>query len=105
MGLNGRFSSLSSKSYQYLPRRNTPVSPYLSSRSWMPLKIFEKVSPFLKFRCESSEVWLRPSPPLLAPIRSGSALRIDQLAPTERDESNCPSTSPMLKLTAWVLAE
>ncbi|MNG16370.1 hypothetical protein D3C84_1002800 [compost metagenome] len=88
MSLNGRLSSFSSKSYQYLPRMKTPVSPYLSSRSWMPLKIFEKVSPFLKFRWPSSEVWDRPSPPLFTPIRSLSAPRIDQLAPTDSDESN-----------------
>ena len=66
----------------------------------MPLKIFEKVSPFLKFRRPSSPVWVKPVPPLASPIRSGSALRIDQLAPTERDESSWPSISPMLKLTA-----
>jgi hypothetical protein len=36
----------------------------------MPLKIFEKVSPLLKFRWPSSEVWDRPLPPLLTPIRS-----------------------------------
>jgi hypothetical protein len=92
-------SSLSSKSYQYLPRTNTPVSPYFSSRSWMPLKIFEKVSPFLKFRWPSSEVCDRPLPPLLTPIRFLFGLAVDQLAPTESDESNWPSISPMLKLT------
>ncbi|MNQ47220.1 hypothetical protein D3C85_610560 [compost metagenome] len=66
----------------------------------MPLKIFEKVSPFLKFRRESSEVCDMPSPPLLTPIRSLSAPRMDQLAPTDSEESNCPSISPTLKFTA-----
>src|SRR5690606_41302685 len=61
ISLNRRLSSFSSKSYQYLPRTKTPVSPYLSSRSWMPLKIFEKVSPFLKFSRPSSLVCDRRS--------------------------------------------
>src|SRR5450830_20301 len=99
MSLNSRFSSLSSKSYQYLPRTNTPVSPYFSSRSWIPLKIFENVSPRLKFKWPSSEVWDKPLPPLLTPIRSRLALAVDQLAPTQSDESKLPSISPMLKLT------
>src|SRR5690606_36825549 len=92
--------SFSSKSYQYLPRRNTPVSPYLSSRSWMPLKIFEKVSAFLKFRRPSSLAVAAVLPPLVAPTRSGSAPRMDQLAPRDNEESSWPSISPMLKLTA-----
>ncbi|MCY1503292.1 hypothetical protein D9M68_374160 [compost metagenome] len=66
----------------------------------MPLKIFEKVSPRLKLRRPSSPVWVKPVPPLAAPIRSLSALAVLQLAPTDSDESNCPSISPMLKLTA-----
>ncbi|MNO76889.1 hypothetical protein D3C76_679770 [compost metagenome] len=66
----------------------------------MPLKIFEKVSPFLKFRWPSSEVCDSPLPPLFAPIRSLFGLSVDQLAPTDRDESNEPSISPTLKLTA-----
>src|SRR3990167_1524193 len=99
MSLNRRSSSFNSKSYQYLPRTNTPVSPYFSSRSWIPLKIFEKVSPFLKFRRLSSLVDEAALPPLTVPIRSGSAPRVDQLAPTDSDESNWPSISPILKLT------
>ncbi|MCY1287502.1 hypothetical protein D9M68_219840 [compost metagenome] len=66
----------------------------------MPLKIFEKVSPFLKFSRPSSVVCDSPLPPLLTPIRSGSAPRTAQLAPTDSDESNCPSISPRLKFTA-----
>ena len=100
MSLKRRPSSLSSKSYQYLPRTKMPVSPYLSSRSWMPLKILEKVSPFLKLRWPSSDVCERPLPPLLTPIRLRLGLAVDQLAPMESDESNWPSISPMLKLTA-----
>src|SRR5690606_32227544 len=100
MSLNSRPSSFSSKSYQYLPRTNTPVSPYLSSRSWIPLKILEKVSPFLKFRWPSSDVCDRPLPPLFTPIRFLLGLAVDQLAPMESEESNWPSISPMLKLTA-----
>ncbi|MNF58391.1 hypothetical protein D3C84_399430 [compost metagenome] len=65
----------------------------------MPLKIFEKVSPRLKFRRPSSEVCDRPRPPLLTPIRSSFGLAVDQLAPTDSEESNWPSISPMLKDT------
>ncbi|MNP30867.1 hypothetical protein D3C76_1239630 [compost metagenome] len=66
----------------------------------MPLKILEKVSPFLKFRWPSSDVCDRPLPPLFTPIRFLLGLAVDQLAPMESDESNWPSISPMLKLTA-----
>src|SRR5690606_10296238 len=58
-----------------------------------------KVSPRLKFRWPSSEVCERPRPPLLTPMRFLFGLAVDQLAPTESDESNWPSISPMLKLT------
>ncbi|MNQ72968.1 hypothetical protein D3C85_876870 [compost metagenome] len=66
----------------------------------MPLKIFEKVSPFLKFSRPSSEVRDSASPPLAVEMNSGSAERTAQLAPTEREESNCASISPMLNVMA-----
>src|SRR5471030_1121124 len=97
--LKSRSSFCSAKSYQYLPRTKMPVSPYFNSRSWIPLKIFEKASPLLKFRWPSSEVCESPLPPLLTPIRSLLRPAVDQLAPTDREESKLPSISPMLKLT------
>ncbi|MCY1279044.1 hypothetical protein D9M69_277460 [compost metagenome] len=80
----------------------------------MPLKIFEKVSPFLKLTRPSSAVREAALPlpfgaPPMTPLpnaglklltKSGSAERSAQLAPTDSDESNCPSISPMLKLMA-----
>ncbi|MDT4814993.1 hypothetical protein FQZ97_480120 [compost metagenome] len=66
----------------------------------MPLKIFEKVSPFLKFNRPSSPVEAKALPPLVVPTSSGSALRTAQLAPIDRDESNWPSISPILKVMA-----
>ncbi|MNZ95648.1 hypothetical protein D3C78_1148120 [compost metagenome] len=87
-----------------MPRTKAPLSPYFSSRSCTPLKIFEKVSPFLKFCRLSSAVRLADSPrrplTLAALTNLGSGPRTDQLAPTDSDESNCPSISPILKLTA-----
>ncbi|MCY1457560.1 hypothetical protein D9M71_748660 [compost metagenome] len=62
----------------------------------MPLKIFEKVSPFLKFSRPSSPVEDWPEPPLTVPTRASSASRMPQLAPTDSEESNVPSISPML---------
>ncbi|MCY1545332.1 hypothetical protein D9M68_812690 [compost metagenome] len=63
----------------------------------------EKFSPLLKFRRLSSAVRVeaRPSvaPPLLD-MKSLSGLVVDQLPPTDSDESNCPSISPMEKFTA-----
>ncbi|MCY1562931.1 hypothetical protein D9M68_1003950 [compost metagenome] len=68
------------------------------------MKIFEKVSPFLKFRRLSSPVREDDSPRIPIELKlemfCGSAERTAQLAPTDRDESNCPSISPILKLTA-----
>ncbi|MNF66574.1 hypothetical protein D3C84_483690 [compost metagenome] len=107
--LNGRFSSFSSKSYQYLPRTKARVSPRLSSRSCTPLKIFEKVSPFLKFRRPSSPEEEKPLPPLVVSIRWESGSDVAQLAPTDSEESNWPWMSPTLKATAnagcWMDAE
>ncbi|MCY1424479.1 hypothetical protein D9M71_402260 [compost metagenome] len=74
----------------------------------MPLKIFEKVSPFLKFSRLSSPVREDASPRLPIELKLemfiGSPLRTAQLAPTDSAESNCPSISPMLKLTACACA-
>ncbi|MCY1180630.1 hypothetical protein D9M73_210870 [compost metagenome] len=68
------------------------------------MKIFEKVSPFLKFRRLSSTVREDDVPrlpiELKLEISDGSAPRTDQLAPIDNDESNWPSISPMLKSTA-----
>ncbi|MDT4847931.1 hypothetical protein FQZ97_820080 [compost metagenome] len=75
----------------------------------MPLKIFEKVSPFLKFLRLSSAVRVAEAPRMPSVLallmKSGSGARTAQLAPTERVESKLPSISPMLKLTAWAWAE
>ncbi len=65
----------------------------------MPLKTFENVSPRLKFKWLSSEVWESPLPPLFTPIRFLFGLAVDQLAPTDNAESKEPSISPMLKVT------
>ncbi|MNY32577.1 hypothetical protein D3C86_1668000 [compost metagenome] len=67
----------------------------------MPLKIFEKVSPFLKFKRPSSEVREEALPPLAVEMKSGSAPRTDQLAPIDSAESNCASSSPTLNVIAW----
>ncbi|MCY1349508.1 hypothetical protein D9M68_402930 [compost metagenome] len=71
----------------------------------MPLKIFEKVSPFLKLRRPSSTVVVADSPrlpsTLFGEMNDGSAPRTAQLAPTESVESKLPSSSPMLKSMAW----
>src|SRR5471032_2581173 len=69
----------------------------------MPLKILEKVSPFLKFRRPSSPVDAWPVPPLGTPTSFLSASRMPDLAPTDSEESNCPSISPMLNepASAW----
>ncbi|MCY1305013.1 hypothetical protein D9M70_547930 [compost metagenome] len=65
------------------------------------MKIFEKVSPFLKFKRPSSPVRDDASPRLPIELKfemkAGSLERTAQLAPTDSDESNCPSISPRLK--------
>ena len=71
----------------------------------MPLTIFEKVSPFLKFKRPSSPVEDCPVPPLTVPTSDLSASRMPQLAPTDNDESNVPSISPILKATACAWAQ
>ncbi|MNE62726.1 hypothetical protein D3C80_1580310 [compost metagenome] len=68
------------------------------------MKIFEKVSPFLKFRRLSSLVREEALPltpcELKLEMKSGSGLRTAQLAPTDSAESKLPSISPMLKSLA-----
>jgi hypothetical protein len=71
----------------------------------MPLKIFENVSPFLKFNRPSSPVEDWPEPPLTKPTSELSASRMPQLAPTDSDESNVPSISPMLNEMACAWAQ
>ncbi|MNM97791.1 hypothetical protein D3C81_1103060 [compost metagenome] len=72
------------------------------------MKIFEKVSPFLKFRRLSSLVREEALPltpcELKLEMKSGSGLRTAQLAPTDSAESKLPSNSPMLKLMALACA-
>ncbi|MCY1548644.1 hypothetical protein D9M68_847670 [compost metagenome] len=58
----------------------------------MPLKIFEKVSPFLKFRRPSSAVREAAVPraptKLKLEMNEGSGERTDQLAPMDSEESS-----------------
>src|SRR5690606_23732070 len=97
IGLKGRDSSLSSKSYQYLPRKKAPLSPYWNSRSWSPFKILEKVSPRLKFIRPSSPVEDAPWPPLLVSISLLLGLLVLQLAPIDSCESRLPRIWPISK--------